>query len=82
METWMQIWKIVFFVSVGAFTLLSLWVVVFGAVDIKHMLADLKESAQESESPSPHRSHRHPPSPLFRSRSLTIVPRANANQFV
>ncbi len=51
METWMQIWKIVFFVSVGAFTLLSLWVVVFGAVDIKHMLADLKESAQESESP-------------------------------
>lgn len=43
MESWMTLWKVVFVVSVGAFSLMAVWVTIFGALDIKHLLKTLRE---------------------------------------
>ena len=40
-ETWILIWKIVLTTAIGAFAILSLWVIVYGFRDIKRMLSDL-----------------------------------------
>ncbi len=41
MEGWITIWTIVFFASITVFSLMAIWVVIFGAFDIKRMLADM-----------------------------------------
>jgi hypothetical protein len=40
-ETWILIWKIVLTTAIGAFAILSLWVIIFGFRDIKRMLREL-----------------------------------------
>lgn len=40
---WMGLWKAVFIISVAAFSVMSLWVTVGGALDIKALLRILRE---------------------------------------
>ena len=42
-ETWILIWKVVLTGAIGAFAILSLWVIVFGFRDIQRMLRELDE---------------------------------------
>lgn len=41
-EAWIQIWKVVLTTAIGAFAILSVWVIIFGFRDIKRMLRDLR----------------------------------------
>ena len=42
MEAWAAFWKIVFFISITAFGLMSVWVIFGGVFDIKRMFAELR----------------------------------------
>ena len=44
MEIWASVWKYMFFVSITAFGLMSVWVVIQGGFDIVRMLNDLKNN--------------------------------------
>lgn len=39
----MTLWKVVFIVSVGAFSVMAVWVTIGGARDIKRLLTTLKK---------------------------------------
>lgn len=43
MGFWMTLWKVVFIISVAAFSIMSLWVTIGGARDIRSLLALLRE---------------------------------------
>ncbi|GMU94164.1 MAG: hypothetical protein AMXMBFR4_32220 [Candidatus Hydrogenedentota bacterium] len=43
MEFWVSLWKWVFILSVGAFSLMSVWVTIQGAFDIRSLLRTLRE---------------------------------------
>lgn len=43
-ETWSLIWKYTFFIGIGLFALMSLWVIIAGAIDISTMLKTLQSS--------------------------------------
>ncbi len=43
MDFWMILWKYVFFISVTAFGIMSVWVIIQGFFDILIMLKDLKK---------------------------------------
>jgi len=49
-ESWSIFWKIVFFIGVGMFAILSLLVIVGGAFDVGKLLRRLKRDAEESQS--------------------------------
>lgn len=49
-EFWMTLWKVVFIVSVGAFSVMAVWVTIWGARDIKRLLTILKGDEKEEES--------------------------------
>lgn len=59
MDIWMSIWTYVFFISITAFALLSVWVVIFGGIDVLKMLNELRKTglpdppAEEPESSEP-----------------------------
>ena len=42
MGDWAQFWQIVLYTALGLFTVLSVWVIVFGYRDIKLMFAELR----------------------------------------
>lgn len=44
MDFWILLWKLVFIVGMIAFGILAIWVTIFGARDIVHLLATLRES--------------------------------------
>ncbi|MBN2329310.1 MAG: hypothetical protein JXR73_19370 [Candidatus Omnitrophica bacterium] len=44
MEPWMSIWTYVFFISITAFALMSVWVVIFGGIDVLKMLSELRKT--------------------------------------
>jgi len=44
-ETWILIWKVVLTTAIGAFAILSVWVIIFGFRDIKRMLRELRADA-------------------------------------
>lgn len=48
-EFWMNLWKFVFIVSVAAFTVMSLWVTVGGALDIRALLRILREEHEAKQ---------------------------------
>jgi hypothetical protein len=48
MEFWMVLWKFVFIVSVGAFSVMSIWVTVQGAFDIRSLLRTLRDEHQKN----------------------------------
>lgn len=48
MEFWMVLWKIVFIFSVGAFSVMSVWVTVQGAFDIRSLLKTLREEHEKN----------------------------------
>lgn len=47
MSDWAAFWQIVLYGALGAFSLLSLWVIVFGYRDIHRMFAALREGEDE-----------------------------------
>jgi len=49
-ESWSIFWKIVFFIGVGMFAILSLLVIVGGAFDVGKLIRRLKSDAEESQS--------------------------------
>ena len=49
MNFWMWLWKIVFVLGVGVFSLMAVWVTIGGWRDVKDLLRDLK--AQHDERP-------------------------------
>ena len=55
MEGWAAFWKIVLYVGLGLFTVLSLWVIVRGLFDIRGMFAALREEGDGpgDEAPRP-----------------------------
>lgn len=50
-EFWMTLWKVVFIVSVGAFSIMAVWVTIGGARDIKRLLTTLKGDNKEDTLP-------------------------------
>jgi len=42
MEFWMSLWTIVWFISLGIFSLLSVLVIIFGGYDLMALLASLR----------------------------------------
>lgn len=44
-ETWITIWKVMLTTAIGAFAILSVWVIIFGFRDIKRMLRELGEDS-------------------------------------
>ena len=42
-EFWMGLWKAVFIISVAAFAVMSIWVTIGGALDIRFLLRLLRE---------------------------------------
>ncbi len=42
MDFWILLWKLVFIVGMIAFGILAIWVTIFGARDIVHLLATLR----------------------------------------
>ena len=48
-ESWSIFWKIVFFIGVGMFAILSLLVIVGGAMDVGKLIRRLKSDAEESQ---------------------------------
>ncbi len=49
MEFWMSLWKYVFFVSIFAFGIMSVWVIIQGFFDILIMLKELKTTDVNKE---------------------------------
>ena len=49
-ESWSIFWKIVFFIGVGMFAILSILVIVGGALDVGKLIRRLKSDAEESQS--------------------------------
>lgn len=49
MGDWAQFWKIVLYTALALFTVMSVWVIVFGYRDIKRMFADLRRSGDDPE---------------------------------
>ena len=49
-ESWSIFWKIVFFIGIGMFAILSLLVIVGGAFDVGKLIRRLKSDAEESQS--------------------------------
>ena len=47
MNDWAGFWQIVLYVALGAFALMSLWVIVAGYRDIHRMFAALRERRDE-----------------------------------
>jgi hypothetical protein len=47
-ESWSVFWKIVFIIGVGTFALLSVFVIIGGAKDIRTLIQRLKEEGEES----------------------------------
>ena len=47
MNGWAVFWQIVLYGALGLFTLLSLWVIVFGYRDIRLMFAALREQRDQ-----------------------------------
>jgi len=52
-ESWSIFWKIVFFLGVGMFAILSVLVIVGGAIDVGKLIRRLKRDAEESETSGP-----------------------------
>jgi hypothetical protein len=50
MELWILIWKVTFIGGMVLFGMLAAYVTVFGARDIKHLLATLKASSDRDPS--------------------------------
>ena len=48
-ESWTIFWKIVFIIGVGMFAILSILVIVGGAVDVRKLIQRLKKDAEESQ---------------------------------
>lgn len=48
-ESWSIFWKIVFFMGVGMFAILSVLVIVGGAMDVGKLIRRLKSDAEESQ---------------------------------
>ena len=48
-ESWSIFWKIVFIIGVGMFAILSLLVIVGGAMDVGKLIKRLKNDAEDSE---------------------------------
>jgi len=48
-ESWTIFWKIVFIIGVGMFAILSIIVIVGGAVDVRKLIQRLKKDAEESQ---------------------------------
>lgn len=46
----MTLWKVVFIVSVAAFSVMAVWVTIGGARDIKRLLSLLKGDEKEEDS--------------------------------
>lgn len=49
MDFWILLWKLVFIVGMIAFGILAIWVTIFGARDIVHLLATLKASGDTKD---------------------------------
>ncbi len=51
MDAWIEFWRVVLYIGLGLFAVMSLWVIVAGLGDIKRMFAALREDGgDESES--------------------------------
>jgi len=50
MEFWMGLWKAVFIISVAAFAIMSIWVTIGGALDIRALLKLLREEHEAKNS--------------------------------
>lgn len=48
-EAWILVWKVVLYGALVLFAVLSVWVILFGARDIRHMFADLREQADDRD---------------------------------
>jgi hypothetical protein len=48
-ESWSLFWKIVFIIGVGMFAILTVLVIVGGAIDVGKLIQRLKNDADESE---------------------------------
>ena len=48
-ESWSIVWKIVFIIGVGMFAILSILVIIGGAVDVGKLIRRLKSDAEESQ---------------------------------
>jgi len=46
-ESWSIFWKIVFFIGVGMFAILSILVIVGGAIDVGTLIRRLKKEGEE-----------------------------------
>ncbi len=49
MIVWMAVWKWLMILCVGGFTVMSLWVTIQGARDIKSLLRSLREGHAKTE---------------------------------
>ncbi|MGC9327410.1 MAG: hypothetical protein ACP5I1_07230 [Candidatus Hinthialibacter sp.] len=49
MTFWIVLWKTVFIVSLACFGILSVWVTIFGAMDIKSMLSTIQKTHEHEE---------------------------------
>lgn len=49
MGDWVLFWKIVLYGALGLFTVMSVWVIIFGYRDIQKMFASLREQKDAPE---------------------------------
>ncbi|MBN2329286.1 MAG: hypothetical protein JXR73_19250 [Candidatus Omnitrophica bacterium] len=49
MTFWIVLWKTVFIISMAGFGILSVWVTIFGAMDIKSMLSTIQETHERGD---------------------------------
>ena len=47
METWELVWKIVFWVGLGVFAVMAVWVTIYGYRDIRTMLRRIREQHED-----------------------------------
>jgi len=48
-ESWTIFWKIVFIIGVGTFAILTVFVIIGGAKDIRKLIQRLKSDAEDSQ---------------------------------
>ena len=48
-ESWSIFWKIVFIIGIGTFAILSVFVIIGGAKDIRKLIQRLKSDAEDSQ---------------------------------
>ncbi|CAM2007674.1 hypothetical protein [Acanthopleuribacter pedis] len=48
MESWMLFWKVIFFIVLALFAILSVWVTIGGFRDLQYLFRKMEEEQQEA----------------------------------